>query len=53
MPTITCLLQSKLCRISDIADSLDSGVQLAKDCIKEGGGIKKLNQLIDYSSTFK
>ena len=39
--------------ISDIADSLDSGVQLAKDCIKEGGGIKKLNQLIDYSSTFK
>ena len=39
--------------ISDVTDSLDSGVKLAKECIKEGGGIKKLNQLIDYSSKFK
>ena len=38
--------------ISDIADSLDSGVELAKDCIKEGGGIIKLNQLVDFSSKF-
>ena len=38
--------------ISDIADSLDSGVELAKDCIKEGGGISKLNELIDFSSKF-
>ena len=39
--------------ISDVTDSLDFGVKLAKECIKEGGGIKKLNQLIDYSSKFK
>ena len=38
--------------ISDIADSLDSGVELAKDCIKEGGGIIKLNQLVEFSSKF-
>ena len=38
--------------ISDISDSLDSGVELAKDCIKEGGGIAKLNELIDFSSKF-
>ena len=38
--------------ISDIADSLDSGVELAKDCIKEGGGIIKLNQLVQFSSKF-
>ncbi len=36
--------------ISDIADSLDSGVELAKDCIKEGGGIIKLNQLVKFAS---
>ena len=38
--------------ISDIADSLDSGVELAKDGIKEGGGIIKLNQLVEFSSKF-
>ena len=38
--------------ISDIADSLDSGVELAKDCIQEGGGIIKLNQLVEFSSKF-
>lgn len=38
--------------ISDISDSLDSGVELAKDCIKEGGGVSKLNELIDFSSKF-
>ena len=38
--------------ISDIVDSLDSGVELAKDCIKEGGGIIKLNQLVEFSSKF-
>ena len=38
--------------ISNIADSLESGMNLAKDCIEEGGGIKKLNQLVEFSSKF-
>ena len=35
--------------ISDISDSLDSGVELVH---KEGGGIAKLNELIDFLQNF-
>jgi anthranilate phosphoribosyltransferase len=38
--------------VSGIANSLKSGVELAKECVGDGGGLKKLNQLVEYTSQF-
>ena len=38
--------------VSEVSDSLKSGINLAHECVNDGGGIEKLNQLIEYSSKF-
>ena len=38
--------------VSGIANSRKSGVELAKECVGDGGGLKKLNQLVEYTSQF-
>ena len=37
---------------SEVASSLEAGILLANECVKDGGGIEKLNQLVEYSSKF-
>ena len=39
--------------VSDIANSLESGVDLAKSCVELGGGIEKLNQLVEFTTQIK
>ena len=38
--------------VSEVSDSLQTGISLAHECVNDGGGIEKLNQLIEYSSKF-
>ena len=38
--------------VSEVSDSLKSGINLAHECVNDGGGIEKLNQLVEYSSKF-
>ena len=38
--------------VSEVSDSLKSGINLAHECVNDGGGIEKLNQLAEYSSKF-
>ena len=38
--------------VSEISSSLEAGILLANECVKDGGGIEKLNQLVEYTSKF-
>ena len=38
--------------VSEVSDSLLSGINLAHECVNDGGGKEKLNQLVEYSSKF-
>ena len=38
--------------VSEVSSSLEAGIILANECVKDGGGIEKLNQLVEYSSKF-
>ncbi len=38
--------------VSEVSDSLKSGINLAHECVNDGGGIEKLNQFVEYSSKF-
>ncbi len=38
--------------VSEVSSSLGAGIRLANECVKDGGGIEKLNQLVEYSSKF-
>ena len=38
--------------VSEVSSSLEAGIRLANECVKDGGGIEKLNQLVEYSSKF-
>ena len=39
--------------VSGISGNLEDGINLAKDCVAEGRGMTKLNQLVEFSSQFK
>ena len=38
--------------VSGISGNLEDGINLAKDCVAEGRGMTKLNQLVEFSSQF-
>ena len=50
--SMTCMTAGAALYVSDIANSLESGVELAKRSVESGEGLKKLNQLVEFTSQF-
>ena len=51
--SMICMTAGAALYLSDIAGSLEAGVELAKTSIESGAGLKKLNQLVEFTSQFK
>ena len=47
-----CMTAGAALYVSDIANSLETGVELAKRSVESGEGLKKLNQLVEFTSQF-
>ena len=50
--SMICMTAGAALYVSDIANSLESGVELAKSSVESGEGLKKLNQLVEFTSQF-
>ena len=50
--SMICMTAGAALYVSDIANSLESGVELAKRSVENGEGLKKLNQLVEFTSQF-
>ena len=50
--SMICMTAGAALYVSGIANSLESGVELAKRSVESGEGLKKLNQLIEFTSQF-
>jgi len=50
--SMICMTAGAALYVSGIANSLESGVELAKRSVENGEGLKKLNQLIEFTSQF-
>ena len=50
--SMICMTAGAALYVSDIANSLESGVELAKRSVESGEGLKKLNQLLEFTSQF-
>ena len=50
--SMICMTAGAALYVSDIANSLESGVELAKRSVECGEGLKKLNQLVEFTSQF-
>ena len=50
--SMICMTAGAALYVSDIANSLESGVELAKRSVESGEGLKKLNQLVEFTSRF-
>ena len=50
--SMICMTAVAALYVSDIANSLESGVELAKRSVESGEGLKKLNQLVEFTSQF-
>ena len=50
--SMICMTAGAALYVSDIANSLESGVELAKRSVESGEGLKKLNQLVEFTSQF-
>ena len=50
--SMICMTAGAALYVSDIANSLESGVELAKRSLESGEGLKKLNQLVEFTSQF-
>ena len=50
--SMICMTAGAALYVSDIANSLESGVELAKRSVERGEGLKKLNQLVEFTSQF-
>ena len=50
--SMICMTAGATLYVSDIANSLESGVELAKRSVESGEGLKKLNQLVEFTSKF-
>ena len=50
--SMICMTAGAALYVSDIANSLESGVELAKRSVDSGEGLKKLNQLVEFTSQF-
>ena len=50
--SLICMTAGAALYVSDIANSLESGVELAKRSVESGEGLKKLNQLVEFTSQF-
>tara|TARA_Y100000768_G_scaffold387943_1_gene381111 strand:- start:1354 stop:2373 length:1020 start_codon:yes stop_codon:yes gene_type:complete len=48
-----CMTAGAALYVSEITNSLESGVELARSSLESGAGLKKLNQLVEYTSQFK
>ena len=51
--SMICMTAGAALYLSDIAGSLEAGVELAKSSLESGAGLKKLNQLVEFTSQFK
>ena len=51
--SMICMTAGAALYVSDIAGSLEAGVELAKSSLESGAGLKKLNQLVEFTSQFK
>ena len=51
--SMICMTAGAALYVSDIAGSLEAGVELAKSSLESGAGLKKLNQLAEFTSQFK
>ena len=51
--SMICMTAGAALYLSDIASSLEAGVELAKGSLESGAGLKKLNQLVEFTSQFK
>lgn len=51
--SMICMTAGAALYLSDIASSLEAGVELAKSSLESGAGLKKLNQLVEFTSQFK
>ena len=50
--SMICMTAGAALYVSDIANSLELGVELAKRSVESGEGLKKLNQLVEFTSQF-
>ena len=50
--SMICMTAGAALYVSNIANSLESGVELAKRSVESGEGLKKLNQLVEFTSQF-
>ncbi|MAG46328.1 MAG: anthranilate phosphoribosyltransferase [Gammaproteobacteria bacterium] len=50
--SMICMTAGAALYVSGIANSLESGVELAKRSVESGEGLKKLNQLVEFTSQF-
>ena len=50
--SMICMTAGAALYVSGIANSLESGVELAKSSVESGEGLKKLNQLVEFTSQF-
>ena len=50
--SMICMTAGAALYVSDIANSLETGVELAKRSVESGEGLKKLNQLVEFTSQF-
>ena len=48
--SMICMTAGAALYVSGIANSLESGVELAKRSVESGEGLKKLNQLVEFTS---
>ena len=48
--SMICMTAGAALYLSDIASSLEAGVELAKSTLESGAGLKKLNQLVEFTS---
>ena len=51
--SMICMTAGAALYLSDIVSSLEAGVELAKSSLESGAGLKKLNQLVEFTSQFK
>ena len=51
--SMICMTAGAALYLSDISSSLEAGVELAKSSLESGAGLKKLNQLVEFTSQFK
>ena len=50
--SMICMTAGAALYVSGIANSVESGVELAKRSVESGEGLKKLNQLVEFTSQF-